>query len=167
MNKKNILISVLGLLVVLGLIWIARPGGTKNNPAVRADSVSKSTLTAQETSFDFGTVSMAAGNVKHDFQIKNTGNEPVVIRKMYTSCMCTTASLSIGGSKFGPYGMPGHGFIPSIDEVLAPGEIATASAVFDPNAHGPAGVGRIDRVITLENNTGAPLELKFSAVVTP
>ena len=82
--------------------------------------------------------------------------------------MCTTASLKMNGRTFGPYGMPGHGFIPKINEKLGPGEETIAEVIFDPTAHGPAGVGQIQRTITIENNAGAPLQvLSFTANVTP
>ena len=120
-----------------------------------------------ETSYDFGAISMAAGEVKHIFKIKNTSNEAVTISKIYTSCMCTTAALTIGGRQFGPYGMPGHGIIPKINQAVGENEDAAVEVVFDPAAHGPAGVGQIQRTITIENNAGQPVELLFSALVTP
>jgi len=110
---------------------------------------------------------MATGKVNHAFKIRNAGIEPVVIGKMYTSCMCTTASLTIDGKQFGPYGMPGHGFVPKIGQTINPNEEATVEVVFDPAAHGPAGVGRIQRAITIEHNAGQPVELLFDAIVTP
>lgn len=58
-------------------------------------------------------------------------------------------------------------FFPSINQTINPGEEASVEVVFDPAAHGPAGVGQIQRTVTIENNTGKPLELGFSAVVTP
>jgi hypothetical protein len=117
--------------------------------------------------YEFGSVSMAAGKVKHQFKIRNTSAEPVVIGKMYTSCMCTTASLMMGGKTFGPVGMPGHGGIPSLNQTINPNEEASVEVVFDPAAHGPAGIGRIQRTVTLENNTGNPIELQFVAIVAP
>ncbi len=110
---------------------------------------------------------MAAGEVKYPFKIKNSSREPITINKMYTSCMCTTATLMIGGRQWGPMGMPGHSGIPAINEILAPGREATVDVVFDPAAHGPAGVGKIARAIIIENSAGQPLELNFSALVTP
>ena len=67
----------------------------------------------------------------------------------------------------GPYGMPGHGFIPKINETLNSGEEALVEVVFEPAAHGPAGVGPIQRAIAIENNAGEPVELLFAAIVTP
>lgn len=81
--------------------------------------------------------------------------------------MCTTAVLVIDDKRSGPYGMPGHGFIPKINETMNVGEEATVEVIFDPAAHGPAGVGRIERKITIENNAGQSLELEFTALVTP
>jgi hypothetical protein len=81
--------------------------------------------------------------------------------------MCTSASLTTGDEKFGPFGMPGHGAIPSIKATVAVNQEAEIEVVFDPTAHGPAGVGKIQRVVILENNAGGPIELNFSAMVTP
>ena len=164
MNKTIISITI-GVLVLGGLIWMARPDGENPSSVLTASS---GTLAVEETSnYDFGSVSMAAGKVSRRFTIKNTGSEAVVINKMYTSCMCTTATLITTDGQFGPVGMPGHGAIPSINLTIDPNEEAVVDVVFDPAAHGPAGVGRIQRVVTLENNAGAPVELQFVATVTP
>ena len=163
--NKTIIGIILGILVLGGLIWIARPDGQSNNTVT---ATSNGTLTVEEANnYDFGTISMAAGKVSHTFKIKNTSEEAVMVNKMYTSCMCTTAILSISGKQFGPYGMPGHGAIPKINQTISPGEEADVEVVFDPAAHGPAGVGRIQRTITVENNAGGPVELLLVAVVTP
>jgi len=165
MNKIIICIGI-GVLVLVGLVWVARPDVQNASSAISTNS--NGTLTVEEeSSYDFGSISMVAGKVKHTFKIKNTSNEEVVISKMYTSCMCTTAALSIGSKQFGPFGMPGHGATPLINQTINPNEEASVEVVFDPAAHGPAGVGRIQRVVTLENNSGQQVELQFSAAVTP
>ena len=167
MEKTTIIGIVSVLLVFSGIVWVARPDYQKNTASAVNSSAGKSALGAEEINYDFGSISMAAGDVKREFKLKNTGGSPVRIESVYTSCMCTTATLRIGDKKFGPYGMPGHGFAPRIGESLDPGEEATVEAVFDPSAHGPAGVGFIQRSIIIENDAGEPLELTFSATVTP
>jgi hypothetical protein len=117
--------------------------------------------------YNFGTVSMAAGDVAHRYTVTNLGQSPITVTKLYTSCMCTTATLVTPSGRRGPFGMPGHTPISAIRERLAPGETALVDVVFDPAAHGPAGVGRIDRTVTLENDAGEPFELAFTATVTP
>lgn len=163
--NKTIIGIILGVLVLGGLIWIARPDGQNNNVV---SAISNGILTVAEANpHDFGTISMAAGEVNHTFKIKNTSKEAVIINKMYTSCMCTTALFVLNGEKFGPVGMLGHGAFPKIDRAINPGEEASVEVIFDPAAHGPAGVGRIQRTVTIENNAGLPVELLFAAIVTP
>lgn len=168
MNQRTIFLTLAGTLGLIAILaWVARPGVQKNEPTVEGTSVSAGTLEVKEKAYDFGTISMKAGKVSHVFSLKNTGADPVTIAKMYTSCMCTTALLKTGEKQFGPYGMPGHGAIPRIDQKVNPGEGASVEVVFDPAAHGPAGVGKIQRVVTIENNAGKPIEFQFSALVTP
>ncbi|MEE8435781.1 MAG: hypothetical protein V3S64_13435 [bacterium] len=81
--------------------------------------------------------------------------------------MCTEATLVEGGERFGPFGMPGHGIIPEINRMVEPGDGVTVEAMFDPNAHGPAGIGRINRVISVLVGTRNKVELRFTAFVTP
>lgn len=167
--KKTTIISILvTILVVGGIIWIARPGSQRNTASVSSSMKSNGALTVEETNnYDFGVISMAAGAVKHAFKIKNTSSDAVTIKKIYTSCMCTNAILEKAGKRFGPYGMPGHAFIPSINQTINSGEEAIVETIFNPAAHGPAGIGLIERTVYIENNAGEPIELLFAATVTP
>lgn len=151
------------LLVFVVFAWLSQSSGT----GTATGAAGESSLTVEEPSYDFGAISMAAGKVSHSFAVKNSGDGPLTLTKIYTSCMCTTASLAVGERRVGPFGMAGHGFIPPIDEVLEAGQSGTVEVVFDPAAHGPAGVGRIERVVVLENSAGRPIEISISATVTP
>ncbi|KKK95197.1 hypothetical protein LCGC14_2675250, partial [marine sediment metagenome] len=72
------------------------------------------------------------GNVSYKFEVKNEGEESVIIEKVYTSCMCTTAYIiNNSGKKYGAFGMPGHA--PSKTNIeIGPGESAVVEAIFDP-----------------------------------
>lgn len=159
--------SVVILIITVGFILISRR--SSENKISPTSLAGPSALAAAESFFDFGKISMAKGNVSHEFRVKNAGAKPVNITKIYTSCMCTTAILQMSsGKELGPYGMPGHGgFAPAISQIVMPGEEMTVKAIFDPAAHGPAGVGLIERVVYVENNSGKPVEIQFKAVVTP
>lgn len=169
MNQKIIVSVILGVVVLGGLFWLGKSAQTDTDGTtpLGASVGGSGMLVATETAYDFGTISMKAGTVSRTFTIKNTGTASVTVEKMYTSCMCTTALLKAGGKAFGPYGMPGHGFIPRIGRMFNAGEEAEVEVVFDPAAHGPAGVGKIARVVRIETDAGEPLEFSFSAVVTP
>jgi len=174
-THTKIIIGAGAVMLLLGGLIIAampEPGARKPaDVAARSTGSAVSTpgaLTALATKFNFGSIPMSGGKVTHRYWIRNTGTEPLLIRKMYTSCMCTTAALvKSSGKKFDPVGMPGHTPIPTINEPMNPKEEAIVEVVFDPAAHGPAGIGPIDRVVTIENSTGRPLELAFAANVTP
>ena len=136
----------------------------KNGP--RSANLKASQLEISENSYDFGEVSMAKGKVAKTFTFRNNTPQAVTAKKLYTSCMCTQATLAVDDKTFGPFGMPAHGFIPGIDVNIEPGAEARVEAVFDPAAHGPAGVGPIAREVTVETSDGK-LPFKLKATVLP
>lgn len=167
MKNKNFVISAIAILIIIGgLVWLA-PGGKKNTTSTSTGEAGGAISAVGETSYDFGDISMAKGFVNHMFKIKNNSDKPAMVSQIYTSCMCTEATMTYGGRKFGPYGMPGHVSVPKVNQTIGPGEEAEIEAVFDPAAHGPAGVGKIDRGVYVRDGNGSQTEFKFSANVTP
>lgn len=165
MNKSSIIIGAVAVLAVIGLIYWGKPGGISTTPSVNSATAA---LAAQERLWDFGTISMKNGVVSHGFTVTNPTSEDVLVKEIVTSCMCTTAYLVDGEKRAGPFGMPGHGGrVPAANEVIRAGESRTIEVLFDPNAHGPAGVGTIDRIISLTDAAGKNLELEIKANVTP
>jgi hypothetical protein len=154
---KKYLTYVIGIaaLIVLIIVLSGRSDQPKTSLAASAGM-----LVSQEQFFDFGMIKMKDGLVRKDFIL--------AINKVYTSCMCTTAIITAkDGKKSGPFGMPGHGGLSNDQVTVQPGDQVTLQAIFDPAAHGPAGVGRADRTVYLEtNSTTAPkVELNFTATV--
>ena len=175
-TNRNLILAAVAIVVALAIAIIAAKPRTEAPPPARTAPVAvtpetaaraSAALAAGESAFDFGAISMAAGNVSHRFWFKNESAASVLIRRIYTSCMCTTATLAKGARIVGRYGMPGHGPLPDVNETLAPGEAAYVDVVFDPAAHGPAGLGRTQRVVTIEPGAGEPLQLGFTAEVRP
>lgn len=165
MNKKAIIGIFIGTIVIVGgLIWLGRPTANQNNGQANS---AESLLKSNEAIFDFGTISMAKGNVSHEFNITNSSGQPVDIRKIYTSCMCTAANFKFNQKTYGLFGMEGMGGMTSANITLNPGDSGVVEAIYDPNAHGPAGVGSIDRFIYVEDKKGGQLKLEIKAVVTP
>src|SRR3989344_3145671 len=163
--KRIILVLVVALLVLVGF-WYAKKVSLKD-ANVPAAAAGVGFIKSEETSFNFGEISMAAGKVRHEFKVRNSASEPVKITSIYSSCMCTEATLIKNGNKRGPYGMPGHGFVPKVGETMAPNEEAIISVEFDPAAHGAAGVGPISRVVAIETSDGARVDLEINALIKP
>ncbi len=125
-------------------------------------------LTTEDNAFNFGTVPMYGGKVKHSFSLKNNGQGPVKISKIYTSCMCTEATLITGNAKIGPFGMPGHGGLTMRkSQSLSSGEEAIIEVEVDPAAHGPQGTGPAKKVVYIETDDSQRLQMILDINVTP
>ena len=167
MNKKISIWLGVGLLAAIALIAVSYPDSQKEKTSDKIASLSSiADISAFETNFDFGEISMAAGKVSHDFEITNDSSSTIAFEKLFTSCMCTNAYFTSDGEESGPFGMPGHGFVPGLGRKLKAGEKAVVRVVFDPAAHGPAGVGPVDRLVRLESG-GSAKEFEIKAVVRP
>jgi len=165
MNTK---VVIAGLIVTMALVGVAVWGiSGSQSPIAEVKAENNGRLRPIETQHDFGTISMAKGKVSKTFEIINEDTVAATVTKLQTSCMCTKATLVTAKSSEGPFGMPGHGVIPKIAAEIAPGETAKVMVEFDPAAHGPAGIGQIERVVTLDMNGQEPLTFKFRANVTP
>jgi hypothetical protein len=171
-SRKFVIGVSIGIAALVAALIAAKPGmwSTAAPVAEAATSpapASAGALLAPNPDYNFGSVSMAAGKVKHRYAFTNTGASPVMIERIYTSCMCTTATFIKGPRVVGTYGMPGHGPVPAVNQTLVAGETAYIDAVFDPAAHGPAGLGHTVREVTVEQAAGEPLRLGFTADVRP
>ncbi len=172
MESKTISTVSVVLLIFIGLfVWgYAGKGGTTASVqgAPGAASDSKSSLTAPKVFYDFGTISMRDGNVSREFVVTNPTGTDITVSTILSSCMCTAAFIiEPDGNVKGPFKMPGMGYVPPADELIKAGDSRTIRVVYDPNAHGPAGVGRIDRFVTLTDEVGGTLRLEIKALVTP
>lgn len=171
MNRSLIIsigVALATLIIVIGGAVFLSSRTMSGNTADTSGITATGKLTAPETSFDFGTISMAKGKVYHTFKVRDAQADPVVVTRVVTSCMCTKATLKTGEQSFGPFGMEGMGgSVPIIAAVINNNQEAEVVVEFDPAAHGPAGVGRIDRTVTVEQKGKEPLVLAIAAEVTP
>ncbi|MCR4328269.1 MAG: DUF1573 domain-containing protein [Patescibacteria group bacterium] len=165
-NTNNIFLGIVSVMVIVGGIVVVGSWRSQDTVPVQVSQV-PSLLVPDESLYAFGPISMGAGKVSHAFTVRNTGDEAVRVTQLYTSCMCTTAQIRASGGDAGPFGMRGHGFLPRINIPIEPGEEAVVEAVFDPAAHGPAGLGSVNRGVYVATDSGKPLELTFSAEVIP
>jgi hypothetical protein len=171
MKLKTIIISLLVIALIGYLLALSYKKSASTTASVQGveNTGAKSLLTATEAFFDFGKISMKDGNTSTEFIVTNTSEKNITIKTLVTSCMCTVAFIidSEGKTK-GPFGMPGHGgAVPPANETVNAGESRKIRAVYDPNAHGPAGVGVINRFITLTDDSGGILQFEIKANVTP
>ena len=80
---------ILGV-VILGL---AGYGYFKSVPGVKNQTENLPQIEISPQSFDFGEINYGQV-VEHVFKVKNTGSEILEIKRVATSCACTTAKIS-------------------------------------------------------------------------
>ncbi len=72
----------------------------------------KANIEVPKSEHNFGTIKEADGKVSHEFEIKNTGDAPLVITRVISSCGCTTPTYS--------------------KEPIAPGKSGSITVTYDP-----------------------------------
>lgn len=77
-----------------------------------ANAQKKAVISAEETSYNFGTIKESDGKVSHTFVVSNTGDMPLVITRVIASCGCTTPEWP--------------------KEPIAPGKSAEIKVTYDP-----------------------------------
>jgi hypothetical protein len=102
-------------LVLSGLFWLCQPVCSQDGTATTEGAP---VATLLESAYDFGLIEEETGFASHVFQVKNTGNAPLLITHVQSSCGCTE-----------PYWTK---------EPIAPGQTGNVEITFDPvNRPGP------------------------------
>lgn len=117
--------------------------------------------------YELGNVSINGGVVTKEYEVKNTTENTMKLKKIATSCMCTEAKIKVGDKETRWFGME-HPTDknPPVNIEIAPNEIAKVTVNFDPAAHGPQGVGPFDRIVMLTfSDPSGVKELKFNGTV--
>lgn len=171
MRSRSLPVS--SLLALVGVLACAGQGSERSQSAQAGPAAANTEqqlpptpLEADITRRDLGRIGIRDGVVETVFRVRNGASQPVHLAAIYTSCMCTTATLQFkDGTSAGPFGMPGHDLPTTVDRTLAPGESFEVHASFDPMAHGPDAVGPVRRGIAIHSDNGSMLELDFTADV--
>lgn len=166
-DKRLMYFGAIALAVIIGGVAWGLLAGKGSAPVSSASGAAKIVLEPQE--WDAGDISMANGKYSRAVTVKNSGDAPLKIIGMQTSCMCTSVSLAVNGEKSPSFGMPGHGGrLPLWDGMeIAPGAEGQLEIIFDPLAHGPDATGKVVREIYLRTNDPKNQEavVKFTANV--
>jgi len=128
MNSKNsILIVIVIFLGLAGYGYFNAVAGPKNGETDNPQIV------IEPKNFDLGAINY--GSVaEHKFQLKNSGASELDIRRIATSCGCTTAKVDKNN--------------------LASGEETTLTVIYDTGAMGdsPHAKGQQERIIYVQSN---------------
>lgn len=165
---KIIIAIIVGTVVLIGglaFVMTKNSGGSGAKDALVSASEASGLEASPSGSINLGQVAYGGGIVSKTFEVKNVSGKPMKLRKITTSCMCTTAKVKIGSHETKFYGMEMSGDLnPLVDLGFPADGVATVTFDFDPAAHGPQGLGLFDRVVTLYFDAGYK-ELRFNGEV--
>ncbi len=127
--KTQSIILIIGAFAVIGVLAIYGYLGATPAPDDLAEFPK---IEISPSSFDSGDIEY--GDVKeYVFQVKNTGNQVLEIKKVATSCGCTTAEVD--------------------KESIAPGETANLNVKYDSGAmSGAHAMNEQERIIYVKTN---------------
>ena len=166
MSEKKVLGigALVTLFILVGGVLVL---STKSAGPEITTPIDAKVLEIDPENYDLGEVVMKDGLVNREYKVKNATDKTIKLKKIVTSCMCTKAKVKVGEQETKLFGMEGHGDKNApVNIEIGAGEEALVTAVFDPAAHGPTGVGPFDRVITLTfSDPVGIVELKFSGKV--
>ena len=132
-----LIIACVLLFSAIAGIWAFRSHKASEENADISALNDKATVTANKIEHDFGSINEMGGIVKCEFIIKNTGNVPIAISKVTTSCGCTSSDWT--------------------KDPIAPGKQGVVKIEFNP-------IGYSDEFTKSINvfSTGNPQNLKLS-----
>lgn len=104
-------------------------------------AIAQADIQFKETTIDYGTI-VKGSNGKKIFEFTNTGNEPLVIAEVFSSCGCTVPTKP--------------------DRPIAPGGSGVIEVMYDTQRLGP-----IRKTITVSSNAkSGVIALKIKGLVT-
>jgi len=107
------------------------------------------------------------GDYPAEFNITNTGDAPLEISDVRTSCMCTYAEIIIGEEKSPEFNMVMHNS-PQVrrwKDTVEPGESAVVRAMYKPHLMPVEGPVERSVIFTTNDPNNREVELRISAIV--
>ncbi|MDP3725592.1 MAG: DUF1573 domain-containing protein [bacterium] len=163
-NKSTeLIIGGIGVLALGALLLL---GGNDGTETAQNESSGTPVFTVDTKKIELGEVAVQ-GDYPAEFTISNTGDAPLEISDVRTSCMCTFAEIMIGGEKSPEFNMVMHNS-PTTRQwkgVLEPGESAIARVIYKP--HLMPVQGSVDRylVFTTNDPNNREVQLGVHAIV--
>jgi hypothetical protein len=151
MSTKTISIIILALVgVFIGLVMLAT-GGSQ----YQKTDQSRPRVETQGTSIDVGEIKLS-DVITRDFEFKNTGENPLKIENINSSCGCTVGQIIYKDFSSGEFGMHAQsGYVTEI----APGDSAVLRLIYRP-ATMPV-YGLVQREVYLSTNSPDKPRLVF------
>lgn len=161
MNEKKILlvIAFFSLIILVGGTVLLAGSGKSAQVTLTQNAKAQ----VDQKNFDWGNISFNGDYATKTFIIRNTGTDNLKLTNIRTSCHCTKAQVVVEGNTSPYFGM---NTISSWVGEISPNKEANLVVIFDQRYHGDAGVGPINRFVSIETNDASNPNLEFSLTGT-
>ncbi len=150
MNKTTIIFFAIAIVILLGGGYFFTKNSETSDESLANVDIKPEEIEITPQTYDIGKVVMKNGLVTKEYEIKNKSSNPIRLKKIVTSCMCTKAQAVAGDERTRFYAMEMNGAVnPTINFDIPANESAKLIVRFDPAAHGLQGVGQVDRKVWL------------------
>lgn len=144
---------VLGLVTVGligGIVWFEGRSSTSSAAQYGADDPARPVAVIEPQSFDFGMIN-GTDEQQKTVALRNTGQSPLTISEVTTSCNCTFATIALANGTTSPeFSMHGR---TTWDGTIAPDEVATVTVTYRPLLM-PV-TGKVTRGVNIRTNDPA------------
>ncbi len=125
--------SAIFIVIISAILGLATFGYFKATPGLKNQTKNEAKIEITPKSFNFGKVNFGE-RAEFAFKVENIGNKILEIKRVSTSCACTTAKIN--------------------KEKIAPKETAELLVSYDTAAmgSGPHGKGKQERIIYVKSN---------------
>jgi LEA14-like dessication related protein len=137
--KKNLLKSAIIIPALVGLSFTFSTPVSYSSEAPSNDEIKK--VVAENSKYDFGTISESGGSVAATFYIINNTDEAILITNAQASCGCTVPNWT--------------------KEPIEPGQKGEVKVTYNPKGR----VGGFDKAITVVTNTNERIVLRIVGTV--
>ncbi|MCK5603089.1 DUF1573 domain-containing protein [Candidatus Pacearchaeota archaeon] len=139
---------IIGILVSAVILTGCTPKSDRVKSEYKDNTNSGSIEVLGDASYDWGDINIKGGDVKHTFTLKNTSDEPLYLKSIFTSCVCTKARFRLPDESISPsYGMSNNASYWAAE--IKPNETFDVEVTFDPLYHGAQATGPISRSINI------------------
>ncbi|MBI2617773.1 DUF1573 domain-containing protein [Candidatus Gottesmanbacteria bacterium] len=135
-SSEKIILSIIGGVTLLALVVIfifsvneSKQGKPEVSASYKVNDENRPRVKVSSSSSDLGTMKVQ-DEKQAEFLLENTGNKPLDLFKISSSCDCTFGQITVNGTKSPEFGMHSKS---TWSTSLEPGEKATLTVTYRPS----------------------------------
>lgn len=154
-------IVIITLIIISGIFWASLKARGPSIAQYKISDLDRPILKTSLTNFDFGQMNLKETKTK-EIELKNTGQKPLIISDLITSCDCTFAQLVSAGKESPRFSMRRN---TNWRGEIAAGQTALLKITYEPKIMPVQ--GKVRRTIVFKTNDpeNSSVNINFTAEV--